>query len=61
MYEISQEDYSFYRNFKSLERSGFTDKAKQWSGFIYDGVDMTGMENQRHPLSELWEKYADKK
>ena len=61
MYEISQEDYSFYRNFTSLERSGFTDKAKQWSGFIYDGVDMTGMENQRHPLSELWEKYAAQK
>lgn len=61
MYEISYEDYNFYHNFKNLERSGFTDKAKQWSGFIYAGVDMTGMENQSHPLSELWEKYAAQK
>ncbi len=61
MYEISYEDYNFYHNFKNLERSGFTDKAKQWSGFIYAGVDMTGMENQSYPLSELWEKYAAQK
>ncbi len=61
MYEISYEDYNFYNNFKNLERSGFTDKAKQWSGFTYAGVDMTGMENQSYPLSELWEKYAAQK
>lgn len=55
-YKLSYDDYRFYHNFKNLERSGFTDKAKQWSGFFYDGVDMTGMENQKYPLFELWEK-----
>ncbi len=58
LYKLSHEDYRFYHNFKSLERSGFTDKAKQWSGFYYDGIDMTGMENQKYPLSALWDKYA---
>ena len=54
---ISQEDYDYYHNFKSLEIEGFTEKAKEWSGFKYKNVDMTGMENMKFPLSELWKKY----
>lgn len=55
--EISREDYDFYHNFKNLEIKGFTDKAKENSGFNYLKVDMTGMENKKYPLSLLWEKY----
>lgn len=58
--EIPVKEYDFYTNFKSLELKGFTDKAKEWSGFKYDKVDMTGMENKKYPLSELWEKYNTK-
>lgn len=55
--KISREDYNFHHNFKRLELYGFTEMSKKWSKFSYDNVDMTGMENTRHPLSELWEKY----
>ena len=55
--KISREDYDFHFNFKQLEKYGFTEKSKEWSGFRYNNVDMTGMENTVHPLSELWEKY----
>lgn len=54
---IPEKEYDFYRNFKNLELKGFTDKAKEWSGFKYKGVDMTGMEKMKYPLSELWGKY----
>ena len=57
IHEISKDDYDFHRNFKRLELYGFTEKSKEWSGFKYANVDMTGMENTVHPLSELWEKY----
>lgn len=30
---IPREEYDFYDNFKHLELSGFTEKAKEWSGF----------------------------
>lgn len=56
---ISKEDYEYYHNFKSLEIKGFTEKAKEWSGFKYKNVDMTGMENMKFPLSELWKKYKN--
>ncbi len=58
--EIPENVYDYYSNFKSLELNGFTGKAKQWSGFKYQGVDMTGLENIKKPLKELWEsKYSN--
>lgn len=44
--------------FKNLEIMGFTDKAKKWSAFAYEDRDITGIENWKYPLVELWEKYA---
>lgn len=55
---ISTDDYDYYLDFKRLELMGFTEKAREWSGFQYRGVDMTGMENRKLPLAELWEKSA---
>ncbi len=57
---IPQDEYEFYEDFKDLERKGFTEEAKKWSGFKYDNVDMTGIEEWNYPLSELWEKYKKK-
>ncbi len=57
--KIIYEDYKFYSDFKRLELYGFTEKSKEWSGFKYNNVDMTGMENTVHPLSELWEKFKN--
>ena len=51
---ISEEEHDFYRDFKHLELTGFTQKAKEWSGFRFRNIDTTGMENRRLPLSELW-------
>lgn len=58
LYEIPEEEYDFYDEFKDLEIMGFTDKAKKWSGFAYEGKDITGIEDLKYPLVELWEKYA---
>lgn len=57
--KISTKEYDFYHNFKSLELMGFTDKAKEWSGFKYENVDMTGMENKKYPLCELWKSAGE--
>lgn len=54
---IPEKEYDYYRNFKRLELVGFTEKAKEWSGFKYKNVDMKGMENKKYPLAELWKKY----
>lgn len=53
---VSEADLDFYTNFKHLELCGFTDMSKEWSGFKYENVDMTGMENMKYPLSELWRR-----
>lgn len=53
--EISESVYDYYINFKRLELMGFTEKAKQWSGFKYQGVNMTGMESLKKPLRDLWD------
>lgn len=58
IYEIPEEEYDFYNAFKNLEIMGFTDKAKKWSAFAYEDRDITGIENWKYPLVELWEKYA---
>lgn len=58
IYEIPEEEYDFYNAFKNLEIMGFTDKAKKWSAFAYENRDITGIENWKYPLVELWEKYA---
>lgn len=54
--KISVEDYDYYHDFKALELKGFTETAKEFSGFAYKNVDMTGMEQRKLPLAELWEK-----
>lgn len=53
---VEEDVFEFYRNYKDLELMGFTDKAKNWSGFKYLNMDMTGMEKMEYPLSELWRK-----
>lgn len=51
---IQEEDYKFYENFKILQMYGFTELAKKWSGFAFDGTDMTGFENKSYPFKDLW-------
>lgn len=53
---ISVEDYEDYHDFKRLELTGFTEKAKESSGFFYRNVDMTGIEQKKLPLGKLWER-----
>ena len=57
MRAISEEELYFYRNFKRLEMRGFAEKAKEWSGFRFRDIDMTGMENESHPFKALWESH----
>lgn len=55
---ITEEEFEFFTDFKRLEMQGFTEEAKQWSGFRYRNVDMTGMEQESHPFKDLWERYG---
>lgn len=51
---IQEDDYKFYENFKILQMYGFTELAKKWSGFAFDGTDMTGFENKSYQFKDLW-------
>ncbi len=55
---ITGEEFEFFTDFKRLEMHGFTEEAKQWSGFRYRNVDMTDMEQESHPFKDLWERYG---
>lgn len=56
MRTVNSDEYEFHSDFKKLQMHGFTEKAKKWSGFTYKNIDMTGMENEKHPFKDLWEK-----
>ena len=34
MHTVTREKFEFFTDFKELEMHGFTEKAKQWSGFF---------------------------
>ncbi|MGM9636739.1 MAG: hypothetical protein ACI3YK_02000 [Eubacteriales bacterium] len=54
---ISENEYMYYHGYKSLEFSGFTEKAKEWSAFRYDGYDLRNIEMRKHSLAKLWQYY----
>jgi len=53
-HEITEDVYDFYHSYKKLQSEGFTDKSKEWSGFKYKNVDITGIEGWNISLEQLW-------
>ena len=52
---ISIDTHWFLQDYKNLERTGFTQKAKNWSGFVYDKyntVDLNTIQDQKIYLSD---------
>ena len=52
---LTEEEFEFYMGFKRLEMLGFTEEAKKWLFFDSEDAGMTGIENETHPLKDLWE------
>jgi hypothetical protein len=50
--KLSDEKYDFITGYKSLELSGFTEKAKEWSMLKYRGYDLSGIELSKVRLSD---------
>ncbi len=50
--KLTDEKYDFIRGYKHLELSGFTSKAKEWSGLKYSGYDLSNIESTTVRLSD---------
>lgn len=61
IYYISYETYLYYIGYKKLELMGFTDKSKEWSSLKYHGYDLSHIEEEKHPLADLWQEYLTEK
>lgn len=53
--QITENEFDYYVSYKRLEDDGFTEKAKKWSPFHYQNIDINGIENTQRPLLELWQ------
>lgn len=60
MRPLAAKEYDFYIGFKTLEQSGFTEKAKRtWAVFpALKTMDPDALKQQKYPLKELWKSLA---
>lgn len=54
-YRLTKNEFDYYRDYKHLEMTGF----QSWQGANYLCLDPDTFQNEKRPLSVLWEHYAN--
>lgn len=54
---VPDDEFRFYRSYKSLERTGFTEKKYKWSYLSYIDYKLNDLKSMNLTLANLYEKY----